>query len=309
MKEPSRFYSSLGLLIILNVIVKPLWIFGIDRQVQNAVGMEVYGTYFSLFNLSIVFSFLLDWGLTTYFNRQLASQKENFIDHAGSFLLIKLLFAGIYTAIIFLAAWFAGIKQWNILLSVILIQVFTSLFVFFRGIITSQQWFRTDAWLSVLDKTLMIFLCGSLLYFPAVFGMMTIYKFLFTQVACTVLAMLCALGILFRRGVDFEIKNFFLNKQLFSAVIPFAVIMLLMSVHYRLDGFLLERIHPNGAYEAGVYAAAYRLLDAANMMGYLFVSFLLPYITKQWSEQKDIEAVVLGNRHLLLMFSITLTIV
>ncbi len=121
MKEPSRFYSSLGLLIILNVIVKPLWIFGIDRQVQNAVGMEVYGTYFSLFNLSIVFSFLLDWGLTTYFNRQLASQKENFIDHAGSFLLIKLLFAGIYTAIIFLAAWFAGIKQWNILLSVILI--------------------------------------------------------------------------------------------------------------------------------------------------------------------------------------------
>ena len=82
-----------------------------------------------------------------------------------------------------------------------------------------------------------------------------------------------------------------------------------MSVHYRLDGFLLERIHPNGAYEAGVYAAAYRLLDAANMMGYLFVSFLLPYITKQWSEEKDIETVVLGNRHLLLMFSITLTIV
>jgi len=309
MKEPSRFYSSLGLLIILNVIVKPLWIFGIDRQVQNTVGMEVYGTYFSLFNLSVVFSFLLDWGLTTYFNRQLASQQENFIDHAGSFLLIKLLFAGIYTAIIFLAGWFAGIKQWNILLNVILIQVFTSLFVFFRGIITSQQWFRTDAWLSVLDKTLMIFLCGSLLYFPAVFGMMTIYKFLFTQVACTILAMLCALTILFRRGVGFGIKNFFLNKQLFRAVIPFAIIMLLMSVHYRLDGFLLERIHPNGAYEAGVYAAAYRLLDASNMMGYLFVSFLLPYIAKQWSEQKDIETVILENRHLLLMFSITIVMV
>jgi O-antigen/teichoic acid export membrane protein len=309
MKEPSRFYSSLGLLIILNVIVKPLWIFGIDRQVQNTVGMEVYGTYFSLFNLSVVFSFLLDWGLTTYFNRQLASQQENFIDHAGSFLLIKLLFAGIYTAIIFLAGWFAGIKQWNILLNVILIQIFTSLFVFFRGIITSQQWFRTDAWLSVLDKTLMIFLCGSLLYFPAVFGMMTIYKFLFTQVACTILAMLCALAILFRRGVGFGIKNFFLNKQLFRAVIPFAIIMLLMSVHYRLDGFLLERIHPNGAYEAGVYAAAYRLLDASNMMGYLFVSFLLPYIAKQWSEQKDIEIVILENRHLLLMFSITIATV
>jgi O-antigen/teichoic acid export membrane protein len=72
---------------------------------------------------------------------------------------------------------------------------------------------------------------------------------------------------------------------------------------------LLERIHPNGAYETGVYAAAYRLLDAANMIGYLFASFLLPYIAKQWSKQKDIASVILGSRHLLLMFSITITVI
>lgn len=306
MKDSSRFYSSLGLLIVLNVVIKPLWIFGVDRQVQNAVGTAAYGTYFSLFNLSIVFSFLLDWGLTTFFNRQLASQKENFIDKAGSFLFIKLLFALVYMAIIFLAAWIAGIKRWDILLSIVLIQVFTSLFLFFRGIITAQQWFSTDAWLSVLDKTLMILLCGSLLYYPAVFGAMTIHKFLFTQTACTVLAMLCALGILFRRGVGFSVSSkSVLNKQLFTAALPFAIIVLLMSLHYRLDGFLLERIHPNGAYEAGVYAAAYRLLDAANMIGYLFASFLLPYIAKQWSEKKDIQAVILTSRHFLIMFSVT----
>ncbi len=306
MKEPSRFYSSLGLLIILNAIVKPIWIFGIDRQVQNAVGTEVYGIYFSLLNLSVVFSFLLDWGLTTFFNRQLASQKENLIDRTGNFLLLKLFFVIIYTGVICLAGWFAGIKQWTILLSVILIQAFTSLFIFFRGIITSQQWFHTDAWLSVLDKTLMIFLCGSLLYFPAIFSPMTINKFLFAQIACTMLAMLCAFVMLFRRGIKFEIKNIFFDNRLFRAALPFAIIILLMSVHYRFDGFLLERIHPNGAYEAGVYAAAYRLLDASNTMTYLFVTFLLPYITRQWSEQKDIQAVVLENRHLLMMLSITI---
>ena len=59
MKETSRFYSSLGLLIILNAIVKPIWIFGIDREVQNEVGAAAYGAYFSVFNLSIVLSFLL----------------------------------------------------------------------------------------------------------------------------------------------------------------------------------------------------------------------------------------------------------
>ena len=53
----SKFYSSLLLLIVLNAIIKPFWIFGIDRQVQNITGTAEYGTYFSLLNLSIVFGF------------------------------------------------------------------------------------------------------------------------------------------------------------------------------------------------------------------------------------------------------------
>lgn len=305
--KAGKFYSSLSLLIFLNAVIKPVWIFGIDRQVQNVVGTGAYGTYFSILNLSIVFSFLLDWGLTVYFNRQLASQKDAFIDKAGSFLFLKLLFALLYAAIVFFAGWLAGIGHWSILIGVVLIQVFTSLFLFFRAIITAQQWFSTDAWLSVLDKTLMVFLCGSLLYFPAVFGTITINKFLFTQTACTVLAMLCALMILLRRGVNFSVSGYSLfNKKLFLHAFPFAVVVLLMGLHFRLDGFMLERIHPNGAYEAGIYATAYRLIDASNMIGYLVASFLLPYIAWQWSHKKDIAPVILTSRHILLLFSIGL---
>ena len=130
MKEPSRFYSSHRLLIILNVVIKPLWIFGIDRQVQNTVGTVAYGNYFSILSLSIVFSFLLDWGLTAFFNRQLSSQKANFIDKAGNFLIIKLHFTIIYTALFFLVAIISGVDQSAILLYVVLIQIFTSLFLF-----------------------------------------------------------------------------------------------------------------------------------------------------------------------------------
>ena len=308
MKESSRFYSSLGLLIILNAIIKPLWIFAIDRQVQNVVGTEVYGNYFALFNLSIVFSFLLDWGLTIYFNRQLAAQQADLISRAGNFLFLKLIFAAVYSAIVFLAAWISGIEHWGILLSIVLIQVFLSLFLFFRSVITSQQWFQTDSWLSVLDKTLMIILCGSLLYFPAVFGSMTIHKFLFAQVICTSLAMISALVILLRRGVAFPISRLGIGIKILRDAVPFAMIVVLMSVHIRLDGFLLERMHPNGAYEAGRYAAAFRLLDAANMVGYLFASFLLPYIARQWKEKKEIETVVTGSRHFLLMFTVFIVV-
>lgn len=307
MKETSRFYSSLGLLIVLNAIVKPLWIFGIDRMVQNSVGTFEYGKYFALLNFSIVFSFLLDWGFTSFFNRQLASQEKNFIDHAGNFLFVKFLFLLLYAAVVFLVAWAAHIQHWDILLGVVSIQALQSLFIFFRGVITAHQWFRTDAWLSVLDKTLMIILCGILLTFPVLFGSITIDIFLIVQVSCSLLAMFTAWFIIQKNGIRFIVsKTAFFQKKIFKSALPFASIVLLMSAHYRFDGFLLAQIHPDGAHEAGVYAAAYRLLDAANMIGVLLASFLLPYIARQWSEKKDITGIVLTSRHFLILFSIAI---
>lgn len=73
MKTVSRFYASLGLLLVLNLLVKPLWIFGIDRPVQNSTGTAIYGSYFALLNLAIVLGFLLDWGLNAFMSRQLAA--------------------------------------------------------------------------------------------------------------------------------------------------------------------------------------------------------------------------------------------
>lgn len=310
MKESSGFYSSLSLLIVLNAIIKPVWIFGIDRQVQNAVGTFEYGSYFALFNLSIVLSFLLDWGLTAYFNRHQAAQ-QNLAEHAGLFLLVKLLLSVLYVVIILIAAYLARVDRWDIVWGVALIQVFSSLFLFFRSIITAAQWFRTDAWLSVLDKTLMIMLCGSLLFFPAIFGIMTINKFLWVQASCTALAMISAGVVLLRRGINFSTGTFsrFFTKRLFRGALPYGVIVLLMGLHFRIDGFLLERLHPGGSYETGIYAAAYRLLDAANMIGFLVASFLLPYVARQWHQGKDINAVILTVRHCVLGYATVVAMV
>jgi O-antigen/teichoic acid export membrane protein len=305
MKETSRFYSSLGLLIILNAIVKPIWIFGIDRQVQNEVGTVAYGTYFSIFNLSIVLSFLHDWGLTGFYNRQLAAKDERLVDNAGSFIFIKILLAFLYGAVIFLVAFLSGIRRWDIVFYVVFTQVLASMFVFFRAIITSQQWFRTEAWLSVLDKLLMILLCAPFLYFPSLAGGMGIEQFLLLQIMCTALAMLITLGYLVIKKFNFSFKTLWPGSYVFKEILPFAVIILLMSFHYRIDGFLLDRI--SGPAEAGKYAGAFRLLDAANMIGYLFASFLLPYIARNRNDGKIATNVILNVRHVLMVFSITIS--
>ena len=48
-----KFISNLAFLVILNFLVKPIAIFGIDATVQNQVGADSYGIYFSLLNFSI----------------------------------------------------------------------------------------------------------------------------------------------------------------------------------------------------------------------------------------------------------------
>lgn len=308
MKKTSSFFHSLGLLVLLNVLIKPVWIFAIDRQVQNEVGTAAYGVYFSLLGLSVFFNFLLDWGLTVYFNRQLAGDPENFTGRAGSFMVIKMLFAILYTVIVLLIGFVAGIERWDILILVIMVQVLTSFFVFLRNIVTAMQWFTLDAWMSVIDKALMILLCGGFIYFPLIFGEISLIKFLYIQMACTGLAITTLLIILTRKAVSMRIRKPFPGIDVLKATLPYAMIVLLMSAHYRLDGFLLERLHPDGDYQAGVYAGAYRLLDASNMIGFLLASFLLPYTANLLGKRKSIEPVVLSSRHLLIIFSLFISI-
>lgn len=308
MKKPASFYSSLFWMIVLNVVIKPAWVFGIDRQVQNQVGTEEYGIYFSLFNLSVVFVFLLDWGLTIYFNRQLAIHGT--ASSLASFLQLKLLFSLAYAVIVFWAAWITGVRRWNIVLYVILIQVLYSLLMFFRAALTARQFFSIDAWISVIDKSLMLIVAGILLYYPLFHGAMNIARFAWLQVVCLATANLVALFFLWKKDLLHYLRfSGFPGMKLFKQAIPFALVVLLMSLHARIDAFLLERINDDGAYEAGIYAGAYRLLDAANMVGTLATAFLLPYIAKRWSDKDDINEVVLTGRNFLLMFSIAVSVV
>src|SRR5437762_12569542 len=211
----TKFYSSLSLLLILNAVIKPIWIFGIDRQVQNITGVAEYGTYFSLLNLSIVFGFLLDWGLTNFINRELAAKRFNLREQLGSFLLIKILLAFIYAAVTSTVAILSGVRRWDILSGVIMIQFLTFLLVFFRSVISSNQWFSTDAWLSVLDKTIMILACGLLILSPSLLGAITIHKFLLAQIVSTTIAVLSSVAILLSRGIVFKIGRASCRERVF----------------------------------------------------------------------------------------------
>jgi len=295
-----QFFKGLSWLIALNLLVKPIWIFFIDRQIQNVVGYEEYGKYFAVLNLSYVLFFLSDAGLSNMLNQKLAN---NITINVKQLLQIKFILLLCYFILFCFIGWLTHISNLSLLLYVILIQIMTSLVIFLRNIITANQLFTTDAWLSVIDKFLMTVFCGSLLY-TSLFGSISLIRFLQIQTACTGFAVvMCALVIIRKKiitpGVNENVDA--IVKQIF----PFAIIILLMSVHYRFDGFLLERT--NSAFQAGIYASAYRLLDASNMIGYLCASFLLPFVARHLNDKKLIEEATLNTRHFLLFCAITIS--
>ena len=62
-----------------------------------------------------------------------------------------------------------------------------------------------------------------------------------------------------------------------------------MSVYNRIDAVMIEQIRSDGETQAGIYAGSYRILNAMNMIGYLFAGLLLPMFAKSLSENKRIN--------------------
>jgi O-antigen/teichoic acid export membrane protein len=294
-----RFFKSLSLLIILNLLVKPVWLFFIDRQVQLTVGYEEYGKYFAILNLSYVLFFLSDIGIGNMLNQRVA---KHLPVNTVQLLRIKTVLLLGYFIIFCFIGWLTHISDWEILLLVIVIQMLTSLLIFFRNIVTANQYFGADACFSVIDKMLMIIFCGGILY-TSFFGKISLLLFLQIQAGCTALTVTVSFFFIQMRKLITKAGKQNIDS-IIKQVLPFALITLLMSVHYRLDGFLLERMYNNGALEAGIYASAYRLLDASNMVGYLASSFLIAFVARNMAEKQTLEDAIFNTRHLLMFCSL-----
>ena len=91
-----KFATNLIFLFAANLLVKPFWIFGIDRVVQNKVGAEVYGTYFAVFNYSFLLSILLDFGINNFNNRAVSRNSKRSGEYLLNLMLLKIFLAFIF---------------------------------------------------------------------------------------------------------------------------------------------------------------------------------------------------------------------
>ena len=71
---------------------------------------------------------------------------------------------------------------------------------------------------------------------------------------------------------------------------------------------MVERLLENGETESGIYGAAYRLLDASNMIGFLFAGLLLPMFAKMLKEKTSVAPLVKMSALMIWAGAITLSV-
>lgn len=292
-----KFVTNLILLLSLNLLIKPFWILGIDRTVQNMVGDESYGMYFALFNFSLLLNILLDVGITNFNNKNIAQHNFLLKKHLSNIVGLKFMLAIVYAVFSIIVATIIGWGkvQMHLLFFLIFNQFLISFTLYLRSNISGLHLFRTDSILSVLDRSLMIAICSVLLFSGYFRSLFTIEWFVYAQTVAYLLTAIITFIIVLKKSGKISIR---FNPKFFTVFLrksyPYALLILLMSFYNRIDGVMLERLLPEplGQQQAGIYAQAFRLLDAVSMFGVMVAGLLLPIFAKMIKQREPVEQMI-----------------
>lgn len=305
-----EFLINLIFLLVINAIIKPLYIFGIDRTIQNVVG-EDYGIYFSLLSFTYLFQMINDFGLQNFNARNVSMYPVMINRYFPVITNLKAVLAFLFALLVLLGAWVIGyeLDYIKLLMWLIIIQVLTSFLMFLRSNIAGLGHYRIDSLLSIMDKFLLIVVCGYLLLHSQLREEFVIEWFLYAQAGAIAVSVVFA-SLFLRPRIQFrwQVWDVKMSRIILKQSFPYALIYILMMVYTRIDAVMLERLLSDGVREAFTYASAYRLLDAANMVSYLFVGLLLPMFARLIGKNENIQPLFMTSVKVMAISTAVLTV-
>ena len=309
----STFFSNLVFLIVINIIIKPFYVFGIDLVVQNSVGTEVFGNFIALLNFVYLFQIIGDAGMRSYNNRMIAEDPSRLRNLLKPSLYLKFILSVFFIIITILTAFLMGYTNNVFLLSLIVLsQALNGILLFLRSALSGLGLYKWDSFISVLDKLIMILICGVLLYLPLFkSNAFQLEWFVYAQVASFFIPLLFTLALLFIKGSFVRLTNFkwVQLKQYLWASLPYASIIFLMTIYTRIDVVMIKALLIDGEYQVGLYHGGFRILEQLHVLGLMFAGLLLPMFAANLKKKKEIEKLVVLGFNLLFSFAIPVSIV
>jgi O-antigen/teichoic acid export membrane protein len=290
-----EFLVNISFLLTINLLIKPFYIFGIDRTIQNTVGESEYGLYATLFDFTFLFYILNDIGVQHFNNRTIAQHNFLLDKYLPNLLSLKILLSIAFFIAISVGTLLMGYPKsyYPIIAFVGINHVLISLVSFLRTNVSGLGMYRTDSLISALDKLLLIGLCSVLLWGGFTEKPFQIEWLIWAQTIAWTVTAIVLFFILHQKVKSWNLK---FNPTFWKAILkqsyPFALVFLLMTIYTRVDKVMIERMLLEGKTESGIYAAGYRLLDAANMIGYLFAGLLLPMFAGMLKRKENVQSLV-----------------
>ena len=306
-----KFLLNIIFLVILNLLIKPFWFFGIEVSVQNHVNNEAYGLYFSLLSFTMVFNFLLDLGITNFNNREIAMHNQLVSKYFSNIATLKLILGLCYFILCIIAGIIVGYKwsEFRLLAFLMINQFLASFILYLRSNLNGLLMFITDSILSVLDKSLMILFIGTLLWTNWLRIKFTIDWFVYAQTISYIITAIVAASIVISKCEYFIPRiNLAYLRIMLKKSLPFSLLVLLMLLYNRIEPILLERMLTNGKTQAGIYAQGYRILEVLSNFAYLFPVLLLPLFSKMLKQKEDVGHLVALAVSLVIIPAIALSV-
>ena len=289
-----KFILNLILLLVLNLLVKPFYIVGIDAEILDRVGESEYGQYFAILAFTILFNIILDLGIINFNTRNIARHTQLVRKQFSGIFTLRLILVIPYSAICFLGAYMldydmAGVVPW-----LILNQVIIAFILYFRSVLNGMLQFAKDSFISVLDRVLLIATCSVLLWGGVTDQPFQIEWFVYAQSICYGFSALVAFFFILPNVKGLKLT---LNVPFALAILkksmPFALLIILMTFYNRSDSVMLEKMIDDQGEQAGKYAQGFRFFEALNMVIFMFAGLLLPIFSRLLKEKEDVLKIFL----------------
>jgi len=260
-------------------LIKPVWII-LENLVQNKIGHEEYGLYSALFSFGFIFLILTDFGINYFVTKSIARNASETVPLFSQVALFKVVLTILFPVFCTALGYLWGYKddQLVFLFFLSLTNSLLQLILFGKAILQGKQEFYLDSYLGIMDK----FLLALFTFLLLITSTISLEAFIAARLASAVITV--GMGYYFMKkviGILSLTFNWGKIKEIIISSLPFASMAVLYSLNDKIDQVLLERLLGNTA--TGLYAAAYRWLDATMM----YIWIIMPIFFARFPFYKD----------------------
>lgn len=281
MKSAQKIASN-TIIQLLGKIVTATTSVLIIAYLSRYLGVTGYGDYTTIFAYLGIFAVFVDLGLFVITVRELAKDSSQEEQVLGNMLGLRLVIGVAVFAVAYLVALtlpYSGIVKTGILIGAV------SQFLLSLNQIPLSL-FQTRL---TMYKATFSDIVGRLVLLGLVFWLISLNLHFLYIIAAVAISSVIVLGsnmIMLRAVVAIKpLFNLKIWKEMLTAAIPMGIVIILATIYFRIDTVMLSIM--KGGFDVGIYGAPYKILEVFLAIPSIFMSSVLPIITKSLSSDME----------------------